>query len=45
VAILPSGAKNKFDLPGFACEWSQVFDKQFDGTSISVVILKADRIR
>lgn len=45
VAILPSGAKNKFDLPGFACEWSQVFDNQFDGTSISVVILKADRIR
>ena len=43
VAILPSGAKNKFDLPGFACEWSQVFDNQFDGTSVSVVILKADR--
>ncbi len=45
VAILPSGAKNKFDLPGFACEWSQVFDNQFDGTSVSVVILKADRIQ
>ena len=45
VAILPSGARNKFDLPGFDCEWSQVFDNQFDGTSISVVILKADRIR
>ena len=23
VAILPSGAKNKFYLPGFACEWLQ----------------------
>lgn len=45
VAILPSGARNKFYLPGFACEWSQVFDNQFDGTSVSVVILKADRIR
>ena len=45
VAILPSGAKNKFDLPVFACEWSQVFDNQFDGTSVSVVILKADRIQ
>lgn len=45
VAILPSGSKNKFDLPGFACEWSQVFDNQFDGTSVSVVILKADRIQ
>src|SRR5574344_1927980 len=45
VAILPSGAKNKFELPGFACEWSQVFDNQFDGTSVSVVILKADRIQ
>lgn len=45
VAILPSGAKNKFGLPGFACEWSPVFDNQFDGTSVSVVILKADRIQ
>lgn len=45
VAILPSGAKNKFELEGFACEWSPVFDNEFDGASVSVVILKADRIQ
>lgn len=45
VAILPSGAKNKLTLTGFTCEWSQVFDNEFDGASVSVVILKADRIQ
>ncbi|MNH18893.1 hypothetical protein D3C79_786140 [compost metagenome] len=44
VAILPASAKNKFTLTGFTCEWSQVFDNEFDGASVSVVILKADRI-
>ncbi|WNL63663.1 RE endonuclease [Aeromonas phage ST4] len=44
VAILPASAKNKFKLEGFTCEWSQVFDNEFDGASVSVVILKADRI-
>ena len=45
VAILPSGAKNKLKLEGFTCEWSPVFDNEFDGASVSVVILKADRIQ
>lgn len=45
VAILPSGAKNKLNLTGFTCEWSPVFDNEFDGASVSVVILKADRIQ
>lgn len=44
VAILPASAKNKFKLEGFTCEWSLVFDNEFDGASVSVVILKADRI-
>lgn len=44
VAILPASAKGKFTLPGMKCEWSDVFSNEFDGTSISVVILKADRI-
>lgn len=43
VAILPSGAKNKDILPGFAVQWSEVFDNQFDGASVSVVILIADK--
>ncbi|BCR29923.1 putative DNA modification methylase [Aeromonas caviae] len=42
VAILPASAKNKLKLEGFACEWSQVFDNEFDGASVSVVILCAD---
>lgn len=45
VAILPAGAKNKFSLSGFDCQWSPVFDNEFDGASVSVVILKADRIK
>lgn len=43
VAILPSGARNKDILPGWDLEWSQVYDNEFDGASVSVVILKADR--
>lgn len=42
VAILPSGAKNSFTLPGFDCRWSKVFDNEFQGASVSVVILCAD---
>jgi hypothetical protein len=44
VAILPASAKGNFDLPGFALEWSPVFDNEFAGTSISVVILKASKL-
>lgn len=39
VAILPASAKGKDLLPGWRCEWSQVFDNEFSGTSVSVVIL------
>lgn len=43
VAILPASAKNKFTLKGFDCNWSQVYDNEFAGTSTAVVILTADR--
>lgn len=43
VAILPSGMRNKDILPGWDVSWTQVFDNEFGGTSVSVVILKADR--
>lgn len=43
VAILPSGMRNKDILPGWDLDWSQVYDNEFDGASVSVVILKADR--
>lgn len=42
VAILPSGARNKDILPGWDLSWTQVYDNEFGGTSVSVVILKAD---
>jgi hypothetical protein len=41
VAILPAGARNKYELDGFECSWSGPFDNEFDGTGVSVVILKA----
>lgn len=43
VAILPSSAKNKFELDGFECTWSDVYENEFAGTSTDVVILKAVR--
>lgn len=43
VAILPASAKGKDVLPGWSLEWSQVFDNEFAGTSVSVVILVAIR--
>lgn len=44
VAILPSGAKTKAQLPGFKCEFHGPFDNEFSGASVSVVILVADRV-
>ena len=41
VAVLPASAKNKFELDGFECSWSDVYENQFDGTGVSVVLLKA----
>jgi len=43
VAILPASAKGKGVLPGWRCEWSRVFDNEFAGTSVAVVILAAVR--
>lgn len=44
VAILPASAKGKDVLPGLACEWSKVFENEFAGTSIDVVILVAESL-
>lgn len=41
VAILPASAKGKDVLPGLALEWSRIYDGEFAGTSVSVVILTA----
>lgn len=41
VAILPASAKGKDLLPGWTLDWSRVFDNEFAGTSVSVVILTA----
>lgn len=30
-------------LPGWSCSWSGLVDNEFDGTGVSVVMLKADR--
>ena len=43
VAILPASAKNRDVLPGWELEWSRVFDNEFAGASVSVVILAATR--
>ena len=43
VAILPASAKGKDVLPGWTLEWSRVFDNEFAGASVSVVILAATR--
>ena len=43
VAILPASAKNRDVLPGWTLEWSRVFDNEFAGASVSVVILAATR--
>lgn len=41
VAILPASAKGK-DLSGFDCAWHGPYENEFPGTSVSVVILKAE---
>jgi hypothetical protein len=44
VAILPASAKGKDWLgKGWACEWSSVYEREFAGTGVAVVILKASR--
>ncbi|QNJ57427.1 RE endonuclease [Pseudomonas phage Dolphis] len=43
VAILPASAKGKQVLEGFDLEWSSVFENQFAGASVDVVILTATK--
>ncbi|WP_085337049.1 DUF4942 domain-containing protein [Serratia marcescens] len=43
VAILPLGMKGKEILPGWKVSWSEEISNEFAGTSISVVILTAER--
>jgi len=43
VAILPASMKNRFDLPGFSIDWSEVFSDEFDGSGVSVVIMGASK--
>lgn len=44
VAILPASAKNKDVLPGLKKTWSRVFENEFAGTSVDVVILLAEAV-
>jgi hypothetical protein len=41
--VLPASAKGKEVLPGWICEWSRVFESEFAGTSVDVVLLTAQR--
>ncbi len=43
VAVLPSGAQGRDPLPGLAKTWHGPFDNQFPGTSVSVVVLVANK--
>ncbi len=45
VAVLPSSAKGKDVLPGFELSWSKVYSNDFAGTSVSVVLVAATRIK
>lgn len=43
VAILPEGARNRDVLPGLTKTWHGPFNNEFAGTSVSVVVLVADK--
>lgn len=44
VAILPASARGKDWLgAGWACEWSGIYEREFAGTEVTVVILKGRR--
>ena len=45
VAILPSSAKGKDVLPGMNITWSKVYENQFRGASVNVVIMRAEFIQ
>lgn len=42
-AILPASLKGKLQLPGFDMQWSGAYEREFAGTSATVVILTATR--
>ena len=41
VAVMPSGARNSARLTALDCTWSPIFDNEFAGTSVAVVLLTA----
>lgn len=43
VSILPASMRGKDFLPSFDCEWTNAYEREFAGTSMSVTILKATR--
>lgn len=43
VAILPASAKGKDLLPGMSLTWSKVYENQFRGASVDVVIMRAEK--
>lgn len=43
VAALPASAKGKDLLPGMKLTWSRVYENQFRGASVDVVIMKAEQ--
>jgi len=43
VAVLPASTRGKPVLPGFSLSWSRDYADEFAGTSISVVLLTADK--
>jgi len=44
VAVLPASARGKDILPGINATWSREYKNEFSGTSISVVIMVADKV-
>lgn len=42
IAILPASMRGKAVLPGLACVWSVVYEREFAGTGVAVVMLTAD---
>ena len=43
VAILPASAKGQPLLSGWDMKWSRIYTNEFKGTTVSVVILTAER--
>ena len=43
VAILPESMKGKDVLPGWNLSWVRVYENEFAGTSVSVVMLRAEK--